>query len=695
MIKKLLTKVTAVVLALTMLTSSIEGIGNCKTTKAVSVEKRESYIVQTVSEDAMEEVKEQYKEVETLSESAQDNLDNDIATVSLSKEEVSKLENSSETVIIEPDTAMSGSMKADNKRVYQKWDKNEDFQWNLNMIEADELGGNSNKNAKIKVAVVDSGIDFSEDIEVYERMNFVPNEDEVSPLYEDGTGHGTSVAGIIAAKENDKGITGVNENVELYSAKVLDGNNRAPISRVIEAINWAIEKKVNIINLSLGTSCYSEALHSAIKRATDKGILIVCAAGNGGAVEYPAAFAETLAVGSVRADGTVGSDSSVGNEIDVVAPGEQIMSTAAFDGVIASGGTSMAAPHVTGVAARLWEKNPSVDAEFIKKLICDSAKSVGDVEHYGNGIVDLKYAMQNYEEALGKYKEQKEKYMKDMSESEILVADNQANVECFDKVGIVEARWSLTKKTHENLVDQGVIKGEDLTVLKIGTRLPDLSGYGILGKGEHPQFHGYHKSGSASSYTNYIGYYYLLSNMAVSYAQDNYKDPAKPSWIKDSAYFTELCNVVGKGIGLGNQKKSWSTILKGHKVNARNKSLVLYGMAIHAATDAFAHSAVVDGKRLTNEEGDSQTSKQGQYRLASAKYVAKKMLAHIKNKKRGYVSDFAVPTSVTGKKFKMIFISQMAIDINSTTYKENKSAFDAMNVSKFKYYKNGSWEQIG
>lgn len=603
----------------------------------------------------------------------------------MTDEEASQLQNSSKTVIVERDLMMSGFTEEENKKVHQQWNQKEDLQWNLDMINNEDKLANHKLSAKIKVAVIDSGIDFISDIDVQERKNFIPDQDSVSPLYEDGSGHGTSVAGIIAAKDNKEGITGIDENVELYSAKVLDENNQAPISRVVEAINWAIEKNVNIINLSLGTSVYSDTLHNAVKKAADKGILVVCAAGNGGSVEYPAAFAETLAVGSVGADGTISTSSSGGDSLDVVAPGEQIMSTAAFDGVMASSGTSMAAPHVTGVAARLWEKNKNADAVFIKKLICDSAKFMGDEEHYGRGIVDLGYAMENFDEAWEKYQSKGNKSAVDLDLNTV-VAANLDDVMCFDNVAIVEGRWITSDGTHESFVDQNVFSGDTLKVLKIGAKLQDQPKYGIDGKTNHPEFHGYYAFRNTSTYSNYIGYYYLLTKMALSYADGAYSDPAKPAWIKDSANFTELCNAVGGGIGLG-EKISWGNIL-GNNIsnNERNRSLVLYGMAIHQATDAFAHSAVVDGVRISNDDGDSTSAKQGKYRLASAKYVAKKMLTHIKNKTRGYVSDFAVPSSVTGNKFKMAYISQMASDINQTTYNDNKAAFDAMNTDSFKVY---------
>lgn len=96
---------------------------------------------------------------------------------------------------------------------------------------------------KVKIAVIDSGIDDYNDIELAESINFIPGEEELSPLYVDITGHGSSVAGIIAAKDNEEGITGIAPEAEIYSAKVFDDENRATVSRVIDAIYWAMEKR--------------------------------------------------------------------------------------------------------------------------------------------------------------------------------------------------------------------------------------------------------------------------------------------------------------------------------------------------------------------------------------------------------------------------------------------------------------------
>lgn len=181
------------------------------------------------------------------------------------------------------------------------------------MVRADESEAVQG-NGKIKVAVLDSGVDDFNDLELSGSINLIPGEEEVLPLFWDVTGHGSGVAGIIAAEKNDVGITGIAPEVELYAAKVLDEKNQAPVSRVIEGIYWAIENKVNIINMSFGMEQNSEALHKAIRDAYDAGILLVAAAGNDNHVEYPAAYDEVIAVGSVDTSGNVSEKSAVGEE---------------------------------------------------------------------------------------------------------------------------------------------------------------------------------------------------------------------------------------------------------------------------------------------------------------------------------------------------------------------------------------------
>lgn len=230
---------------------------------------------------------------------------------------------------------------------------------------------------------------MTDNIDVKVRKNFITERPVETPLYEDLCGHGTSVASLIAGIGADSDVQGVGRNIELYSARVLDENKQAPVSRVVEAIYWAIEQDVDIINISFGTQTYSEALKTAVDAATEKGILVVAAGGNHGnsSVDYPAAFDSVLAVGATNAAGEISSFSSRGEAIDVVAPGEAVLAQGNFGEDLTLSGTSLSAPHVTGVAALLWSKDIEKPATFIKTLIKLSAKNLGAAGS-GFGLVD-------------------------------------------------------------------------------------------------------------------------------------------------------------------------------------------------------------------------------------------------------------------------------------------------------------------
>ncbi len=273
-------------------------------------------------------------------------------------------------------TANSSLIKKKQKKIAEWKDKtsNEDTgaSWNIQMVGADNIkpsekqpqyeGTKSDTNpkvfspatmgtsTKIKVGVIDSGMDMTEHYDVKEHINFVGDDEDVALYYEDRTGHGTAIAGIIAGNEN--GVPGINPDVELYSLKVLNENNQSPVSRIIEAIHWCIRHDIQIINMSFGTSLDSPALRNAVTQAADAGILMIAAAGNtGGSVEYPAAYKPVMAVGSINSQGEVSHYSCDGSSVEILAPGEKVLTEGAFSGVTVASGTSMAVPHVTGAAS--------------------------------------------------------------------------------------------------------------------------------------------------------------------------------------------------------------------------------------------------------------------------------------------------------------------------------------------------------
>ncbi|WP_186667849.1 S8 family serine peptidase [Sporosarcina sp. BP05] len=246
--------------------------------------------------------------------------------------------------------------------------------------------------AGVKVAVLDSGID-TEHRDLNIKGGFCSLRYECAPgiPYDDDNGHGTHVAGIIAALKNDTGIVGIAPNVDLYSIKALNAFGVGTTNSLIDGIEWAIKNKMDIVNLSITTEADDIALKTALDAAYSKGILLVGSAGNNGeltnkSVMYPAKYSSVIAVSAVRADLKKLKESAVGEEVEITAPGESILSTypikldfADFkvDGYTHLSGTSMATPHVTGILALYKERFPTKSNAELRTLINDNAKDLG------------------------------------------------------------------------------------------------------------------------------------------------------------------------------------------------------------------------------------------------------------------------------------------------------------------------------
>lgn len=309
------------------------------------------------------------------------NIDYKMYVVNLSADEVTNVSNDENTTFFEEDFIISAnSLNCYNNRYtanrYQSLThpNQNDYEWNIQAINAETLSEEVDTQDKVKIAILDSGVDRVSNIDITDSVCLVPEESQITPMFEDITGHGTAIASIIAGDGED-GIQGINPNAEIYSVKVMDKNNTAPVSRIIEGIYWCIDNDINIINMSFGTNRYSPALEQAVEAAYDSGILMIGAAGNNaGDVEYPAAFDKVMAVGSVNPEAQISDFSNVGEELEITAPGEKIKASGFFGGTIVTHGTSIAVPHVVGVASLLWEKDTSKSNEFIRQLINYSAK---------------------------------------------------------------------------------------------------------------------------------------------------------------------------------------------------------------------------------------------------------------------------------------------------------------------------------
>lgn len=242
------------------------------------------------------------------------------------------------------------------------------------------------KGAGARVAVLDTGMDCAHpDL----APNCAPGANFITPGAppDDDKGHGSHVAGIIGAALNWKGAVGMAPEATLIPVKVLNSSGTGKISQVLEGINWAVAQKVDIINMSLGSSKYSEAQEKAVKAARAAGVLVVCAAGNsGGAVEYPGAYDGALAVTALNYDNTLADFSCRGPQADFTAPGVKIFSDAPGNSFRAVNGTSQAAPHISGMAALAVGLGVK-GADALEKALAKASVSLGlPAYHEGYGV---------------------------------------------------------------------------------------------------------------------------------------------------------------------------------------------------------------------------------------------------------------------------------------------------------------------
>ena len=243
--------------------------------------------------------------------------------------------------------------------------------------------------AGIKVAILDTGIDYThEDLAANYRggYDFVFNDND--PYDDSYFGHGTHVAGIVAAAENGIGVIGVAPEAELLAVKVLDGGGFGTADRIIAGIEWAVLQGADIINLSI-QGRHSQGLRDACDAAYEAGVLIVAAGGNslagGGPVKYPAAYDSVIAVTATDPSDLPGYFAPVGNALELAAPGVDILSTVARGGYDYLSGTSQAAPHVTGAAALYLAFNTEdvngdgvVNHKDVRQLLQSTATDLGD-----------------------------------------------------------------------------------------------------------------------------------------------------------------------------------------------------------------------------------------------------------------------------------------------------------------------------
>ena len=307
-----------------------------------------------------------------------------------------------------------------NENIEIPLDPDYDKQWNLGLIRMPQAWNKANSRARIRVAVLDTGVDINHpdlraNLDTSYAYNFIDNNRDVSDDHFQG--HGTHVTGIIAAWRNSHGIAGILENVEILPLKVLEGSGGGSFWNIGEALLYAagieIEgrplnpRPVDIINLSLGGTVDDETnqyLHEIIKQVASRGIIMVAASGNRNqdSLLFPAAYPEVLSAGSVRINNTNPpsrtTTSNYGTDLDFVAPGQSIFSTIPGGGYDYRSGTSMAAPHLTGVVGLLLANDNSLDFADIKaRLQRTGMKIEGSYfgAETGYGLINSFWAIQD------------------------------------------------------------------------------------------------------------------------------------------------------------------------------------------------------------------------------------------------------------------------------------------------------------
>lgn len=255
----------------------------------------------------------------------------------------------------------------------------------------------------VVIAILDTGCNYHH-LDLKERIiggyNFTNESNGDVTKIEDYNGHGTHVAGIIAATLNGNGIVGVAPNVNLLILKVLNHKGRGTLESLVTAIEYAINwtgpnnEKVSILSLSLGLSYSEEILHNAIKQAIANDIAVVVASGNEGdgdlttdEYSYPAGYEEVIAVGAIDTNFSVARFSNTNKEVDIYAPGVNIKSTYLKENFESLSGTSMATPHVSGALALLINKYENInkrkptEQELFNYLMLHTTKlKVGDYD---------------------------------------------------------------------------------------------------------------------------------------------------------------------------------------------------------------------------------------------------------------------------------------------------------------------------
>jgi thermitase len=283
------------------------------------------------------------------------------------------------------------------------------YQYDMSIINADDVWGLCNFYAgSVTIAIIDTGVDLDHpDL----QANLLASYDfwDYDTVPEDGNGHGTNVAGIAAAALNGTGVAGVAPTAKILPVRVLNNQGNGYLSDVAAGITYAADR-AQVLNLSLGGVSSSSTMQNAVNYAVNtKGRLMVAAAGNCGDANYylngcssqhqpvyPAFYSNVMAVAATTSSDTRASFSNIGSYVDIAAPGTSIYNADMGNAYISLSGTSQATPHVAGLAALVWAKNPGYTAAQVWNRITSTAVDLGTAgvdPSFGAGRIDVRQAL--------------------------------------------------------------------------------------------------------------------------------------------------------------------------------------------------------------------------------------------------------------------------------------------------------------
>ncbi|WP_340034846.1 S8 family serine peptidase [Bacillus sp. FSL K6-0993] len=313
--------------------------------------------------------------------------------VTADQETVKELKQDPDILYVENNVSFTAADSTDFKVLSDGTDTSDNFeQWNLEPIQVKQAwkAGLTGKN--IKIAVIDSGISPHDDLSIaggYSAVSYTSS-------YKDDNGHGTHVAGIIGAKHNGYGIDGIAPEAQIYAVKALDQNGSGDLQSLLQGIDWSIANRMDIVNMSLGTTSDSKILHDAVNKAYEQGVLLVAASGNDGngkPVNYPAAYSSVVAVSATNEKNQLASFSTTGDEVDFSAPGTNITSTYLNQYYATGSGTSQATPHAAAMFALLKQRDPAETNVQLREEMRENIVDLGTAgrdQQFGYGLIQYK-----------------------------------------------------------------------------------------------------------------------------------------------------------------------------------------------------------------------------------------------------------------------------------------------------------------